>query len=560
MPYVRFLVVTALMAFLDFKLEPKVTFGRAHVYLSDVQYRPPLPYVSQFGGKPPTNIAQLPSAHKGFSYDMSLPYVDFKAVRACYESGAADIANRVLRTTRRSHITTDHLYDSVLNYGGSSPPRLDDPVYRRCLEELRQQFDVDTKLTPLALREAADKIPQNTSPGLPWIQMYPSAKKGQILSKHYNDIAAAWDAIGKGCRKYPLPDCAAFGRSHIGSADTNKVRAVWVVPLTVVVAEAKFALPVIDLLTSQTIGRNTAYGCEMMKGGMKWVNDQALWAKNSDPGAKFLMTDYSSFDANVPAWLIRDCFAILREKFTMTAEDANIFRKCVSYFINTPIQFADKRRLLKNHGVPSGSMWTNIIDTMVNFVQTRYCLYTLTRVNPLFDVYFGDDGLISLPERATINLDDISAVAKEKFGAVVNTKKSYWTTRIPNIHFLGYYNNGGTCYKKPEGLVASFLYPQHMQDDWAYTLARALGVLLASAGDRTIFGIVFRTYLMARRVDGAVDKGFELVTTHPRMVRHLRQMGAEVHNMSPQLLLNNVLSIPVENCRKLELGINLVCR
>nr|BBQ05106.1 RNA-dependent RNA polymerase [Culex tritaeniorhynchus partitivirus] len=546
------------MALLDFKLTPAETFGRAHVYLTDVKYRPPLPFVSKYGGSPPSNITILPEAHKGFSYDMSLPYVDFKAVRACYEGGAADLATRVLRTTRRSHITTDHLYDSVLNYGSPSPPRVTDSVYQRCLEELKEQFDVNTKLEPLSLREAADKIPQNTSPGLPWIQMYPSAKKGEILSKHFDSIADDWKAVENGARKYPLPDCAAFGRSHIGSAETNKVRAVWVVPLTVVAAEARFALPVIDLLTSQTIGHNTAYGCEMMKGGMKWVNDQALWAKNKDPGAKYLMTDYSSFDANVPAWMIRDCFAILRQKFNLTAAEANVFRKCVSYFINTPIQFADKRRILKNHGVPSGSMWTNIIDTMVNFLQTRYCIYTLTRAAPLFDVYFGDDGLIALPGHAIINLEDISATAMEKFGAVVNTKKSYWTNRPRNIHFLGYYNANGSCYKKPEGLVASFLYPQHMQDDWAYTLARGLGVLLASAGDRTIYKIVRQAYIMARRVDGAVEKGFELVSTHPRMVRHLRQMGAEVDNLSTQLFESAEMSIPAENCRKLELNIMLV--
>nr|UUV42380.1 MAG: putative RNA dependent RNA polymerase [Kuusamo partiti-like virus] len=545
------------MAFLRYSISHRMTHGRAHVYIEDVKYAPPLPFTSRHGGLPPY-IVPLPSAFKGFSYDMSLPYVDFKAMRACYEAGADDITRKVLYGTRRSRITTDYLYDSVLNYGYQTPPRLTDDIYQRCLAELEVELNVDEKFEPLSIEEAATRIPQNTSPGLPWIQLMPTAKKGEVLAQHFNTIKREWEKVAEGNRKYPLPDCAAFGRSHIGPADVNKVRGVWVVPLTVVVAEARFALPIIDQLTSQKIGHHTAYGCEMMKGGMSWVNMQALRAKVKDPGTKFLMTDYSSFDANVPAWIIRDCFAILRKKMNMTAADANVYRRLVSYFINTPIQFSDKRRLLKQHGVPSGSMWTNIIDTMVNFIQTRYLVYTLTRTEPIFDVYFGDDGLIALPGHAILNLDDISKIAMEKFGAVISPKKSYWTNRPENIHFLGYYNNRGTCYKKPEGLIASFLYPQHMQDDWAYTLARGFGVLLASGGDKTIFRIVQRTWIMACRKEGAVEKAINLVTTHPRMVRHLTQMGTDVDKVSPELLMDVRLTVPEDDCRKIVNGICLV--
>nr|QRW42532.1 MAG: RNA-dependent RNA polymerase [Nefer virus] len=546
------------MALLKFDFKPRWTDHHAAFQFSDFEYNPPVKFVSSHVGLPLPNIQPLPNATKGFSYDMSLPYVDFKALRACYESGCADVCNKVLYTTRRSRITTDYLVDSVLNYGYRTPPRLTDHVYQRCLDELRREFKVDEKITPLSLREAADQIPQNTSPGLPWINLYPSAKKGDIITRHFKSIERDWTSVGNGNRRYPLPDCAAFGRSHIGAYEKNKVRAVWVVPLTVVAAEARFALPIIGQLTDQTIGHHTAYGCEMMKGGMSWVHHQSLKAKYKDPGAKFLMTDYSSFDARVPAWLIRDCFSILREKMNLTREDANVWRRLVAYFINTPIQFADKRRLLTDHGVPSGSMWTNVIDTMVNFVQTRYLVYTLTRREPIFDVYFGDDGLIALPHDAVINLDDFSKVAKEKFGAIISPTKSYWTNRVSNIHFLGYFNNSGTPVKSLESLLASFLYPQHVQDDWAYTLSRAFGILFASAGNKTIFNLARKTYQMASHSEGKVEKAMHLVKEHPRMVRHFRQMGADIDAISPDLFKDATLTIPLENCRKLELGLDLV--
>nr|QHA33705.1 reverse transcriptase [Atrato Partiti-like virus 5] len=501
----------------------------------------------------------MPPAHKGFSYDMSLPYVDFKAVRACYAAGCGDTCDKVLFHSRRSRVTTEYLFDNVLNYGYETPPRLKDDIYARCLDELRAEFKVTETITPLSLKEASQQIPQSTSPGLPWITMMPSAKKGEVLEKHFDKIAKDWEYIENGHRKYPLPDCAAFGRSHISGKDVNKVRAVWVVPLTVIAAEARFALPITDLLKKQEIGIHTAYGCEMMKGGMSWIHQQSLRAKLVDPGTKFLMTDYSSFDSRVPAWLIRDCFAILREKFKLTQAEQEVWRRIVSYFINTPIQFADKRRLLTNHGVPSGSMWTNVIDTMVNFLQTRYLVYGLMRTNPIYDIYFGDDGLIALPSWALINLNDIAKAAREKFGAIISPQKSYWTNILPNIHFLGYYNNNGAPFKSIESLIASFLYPQHVQDDWSYTLARALGILFASAGDKTIFKLCQTVYHMARQKDECtVTKAFSLVNTHPRMLRHFINMGTDVTSMSPELFKDVRLIVPIDTCTKWEKGVFLV--
>lgn len=544
------------MALKSYSLEWKVCNNSTHCHLTSVEYPEKVALEVRSGTTPALTV--LPNAHRGFGFDTSLPRVDFKALRACFTAGEADLAKHVISKYKRSYMTVDHLYENIKNYGQEPPGRLSDPVYERVLLELEDQFDVKSKLDVLPLEEAVKHVPRNTSPGLPWLTLTPGLKKGEVLDKYYARIEEDWQNVESGNRRYPLPDCAAFGRTHIGSPDSNKVRNVWAVPLTVVAAEARFAHPIIEQLVQQKIGHNTAYGCEMMKGGMSWIHGQALKAKMSNPGVKFLMTDYSSFDSNVPAWLIRDCFKILRKKFNMTAKEANVFRRLVAYFINTPVQFADRRRVLKNHGVPSGSMFTNIIDTMVNFIQTRYCIYSLMAADPLFDIYFGDDGLIALPGENLVNLNDIASLAKEKFGAVINVKKSYWTHNLSNIHFLGYYNYFGTCYKELPGLIASLLYPQHNQDDWSYTMARAYGVLLASGGNRTIHHIVRTIWHMAKIKEGRVEHAEELVRTHPRMTRHLLQMGVDPEKVGIDLILRRENSIPENNCQKIVLGINLL--
>lgn len=44
----------------------------------------------------------------------------------------------------------------------------------------------------------------------------------------------------------------------------------------------------------------------MMKGGMMWLDGQIAQLNCKYGQTKILMIDYTSFDATVPAWLIRD--------------------------------------------------------------------------------------------------------------------------------------------------------------------------------------------------------------------------------------------------------------
>ena len=216
--------------------------------------------------------------------------------------------------------------------------------------------------------------------------MCPGLKKGDVYAKYSARIKGYWKRVGSGLPVPPLPDCAAYARSHIGACDVNKVRPVWAYPLDVVAEESRFASPIIEKLVSQDIGKNTAYGCEMM------INSQAALARTRSPGCGFFMSDYSSFDATVPAWVIRDVFALFEDTFDFSktqtengiidadpVEERRRFRKCINYFINTPIRNCDGRRYQKAHGVPSGSMFTNIIDTFVNMLVTRTIFPLITK-------------------------------------------------------------------------------------------------------------------------------------------------------------------------------------
>lgn len=91
-------------------------------------------------------------------------------------------------------------------------------------------------------------------------------------------------------------------------------------------------------------------------------------------------------------------------------------------------------------------------------------------------MFMGDDSIFMM-RRAIINLDDMAKLAEETFGMVINTAKSYITSKRSNINFLGYYNYFGHPVREQDFLIASFIYPEryHEEHDPMFTAMRGLG-------------------------------------------------------------------------------------
>nr|UUV42381.1 MAG: putative RNA dependent RNA polymerase [Lestijarvi partiti-like virus] len=332
-------------------------------------------------------------------------------------------------------------------------------------------------------------MPKTTSPGLPYIQQGYKTKL-DAWKDDQATIAHAHELIRKG-HSVQMPDCAAFARSIVSEKPKNKVRLVWAYPLSMVLLEAKYTQPLLQAMTDQEIGVSVAYGAETMRGGMLWLHNQLT----KMPSQNYVCMDYSAYDQTIPPWLIRIAFDILEECFTTSeVEDvdgmhstnasavAREWRQIKHYFINTPLRMEDGTRYRKTGGVPSGSCFTNIVDSIVNMIVTRYVMRTCTGQMPSFLTVLGDDSVIAT--RGLVNLDDIARIAKEKFGMIVNVEKSYWTTRVDNVQFLGYYNHYGYPARDEETLLAGLLLPDTSVDETLeLTAARFLGLSQASCGN-----------------------------------------------------------------------------
>jgi hypothetical protein len=192
----------------------------------------------------------------------------------------------------------------------------------------------------------------------------------------------------------------------------------------------------------------------------------------------------------VPAWTIRDVFSLVSDWFDFSKVldsegkfwNVNVDQTCrrwkamISYFINTKVRSPSGLRIQKSSGVPSGSMWTNFIDTCVNAVQFRTALYRTVGSLPAKDYYYGDDSQVFLLQD-TVSLEALADELLRTFGAILSVDKTILTDNPDNIHWLGYYRRTGGPRRSMAFIVASTVYPERASDSPLESCARLLGQL-----------------------------------------------------------------------------------
>lgn len=479
----------------------------------------------------------------GYPQDFRTPGIDEVAEHYAHRHFGSAKVDKITENLHRSTISKNLLLEDLMEYDRKYATRLrDDLVYDMALESVRREMTPDQPLIPLTLGgvEKHPDLPKNRSPGLPW-KLKGYKTKGDCLAdpKAIATWHAKWDNIGRARGEQNLPDTALFLRAQIARQGQEKIRSVWGYPIDVIIEEGRTFYPYIDWVR----GSDTpiAYHIEIATGGMQYINDML----HTFPKSKYVVADWSRFDKTIPPWLIRDAFSIIFNSFDFTkvrdsegkiwpvneAQSIRRAKRVMSYFINTPIRVNDGRRFKKTGGVPSGSMFTNIIDSIVNMIVTRYTYYHVTGAFPQAEVYLGDDSVTVVD--GIVNLDDMASVALDSFGMVLNAKKSYVTTNTHNVHFIGYYNRDGKPFKPQDFAIASFIYPErNVDEDNVLRVARAVGQMWSTmdgAQAATWHGLI--EDLMLR--DGITHSDVtDKIRTSSAQFKYLRLLGIKTDEMT----------------------------
>lgn len=484
---------------------------------------------------------QTLSPGPGFPFNYQQSRIDRNALFAINQVFDPAKVAAVRTKFHRAKLSLSELRKDLLEFGTTKSPRRHTDAYYLCLESVERDLfpDKDFKIVPWTHGSVAQHpdLPRQKSPGLP-LRTQGYKTKGDALDDPaiLKQIRKQWYAIESG-REKDLPDVACYARAQICPREKNKIRATWGYPLTVFLTEAQYFYPFMEHI-KQNGTTLMAYGMEIGNGGMQVFNEMA----NDHRNGNYIIGDWSRFDKTIPAWLIRDAFKILARHinwdYVQTSYKGQLWpvkqekskarwKRIVSYFIDTPVQLSNGERWIKHGGVPSGSCFTNLIDTIVNGIVMRYLTYQQVGELPKADVYLGDDSFVVTSK--PLNLEALSEEAFFQFSMKFNPDKSYQTGVKENIHFLGYYNLGGNPYKPIDSTIASSIYPERPVEHKFETITRLVGQAYSCFEPEDAKKFFRCARILAEECGNLSNDEIEdFIAAHPQYFKYLKTLGINV--------------------------------
>lgn len=117
--------------------------------------------------------------------------------------------------------------------------------------------------------------------------------------------------------------------------------------------------------------------------------------------------------------------------------------------------------VLKDHGIPSGSMFTQLIGSFVNMIANQF-IFNLLDIKVLQSRFLGDDSLIIIPKESAsrFNVKKVVWIAKTYLNLTINQKKIRVQRTTGEIKFLGYNMKGYRLFRDELEYFRAALYPE----------------------------------------------------------------------------------------------------
>jgi len=350
-------------------------------------------------------------------------------------------------------------------------------------------------LTPLTIRSAIKLLPNDTSPGLPYT-LEGIKTKGEVKERLFRDYNTLRKIPPGGFYDYP---CSAGIRLALTKKPDNKPRLVWVYPAVMITAESRFFGPLMSKIFSCLL---FSWDFSFLRGGVNSL-------KQFCQGLTTYGTDVSGFDASVHPMVINHVFDWICSRFKLSKHDQHDFDVMRHYFINTPLWYKN-RIYLKRQGVPSGSFFTQTIDSIVNVAYQLELIksfkrFSVSRMTLEKEFKFlrvlGDDSLVALYYEVT--LEQFTQAARDlehHYSVVINVEKGFFRSPespYARTNFLGFdVSLAAPPYLvKPATLiVAQCIFPEVAEKDAAISMARLIGIKWSSGDDPFLLSIVNEFY------------------------------------------------------------------
>lgn len=377
----------------------------------------------------------------------------------------------------RSYYTLEGHYHNLWKYDRPIQRKPQDPHLDMAIMKAKQIFRLSRPVTSYRWDDLAS-VPFITTSSAGWGFV---GKKGDP-GNHEKAISKAvlslnwWleDQIAK-IKLFRYHPDLAWTRTQLGTVEDPKIRNVWGKSFDNIILEGITAAPLIDAYrmsnTPMPVGINYY---KRLPGIINNSLYDGITHKNG------VGIDLKSFDSSVMPWLIEECFDILEENIIFADEMArHSFEYTKHHFIHTPVVMPDGRLWLKHVGVPSGSYYTQLVDSIANYIATTYAQLKLYGQSFTTHV-LGDDSVFGIPiEFGDVNINDFIP-HYNRLGFTVHPDKSVTTTRPDELTFLGHCCRGAKVDRETAGMMRLALFPEHPVLGPAHSINRIKGLLLDS--------------------------------------------------------------------------------
>jgi len=342
---------------------------------------------------------------------------------------------------------------------------------------------------PLTAEQAYEGLPKDTSPGFPLNRIFRTKKeaRGAALLK----VASITKQLEfKKVEHIKIEPCQAAVRRTLCRKGEDKTRLVWAYPMAMSIIEAQFGIPLMEEL--QKTG--------LFGWSVQWLNGAASDVHTAvNGGSEYDVrfgADWSNYDARVQRKSIEWAFSILTSLIdwrSTTKRMRKLFALVQDYFIYTPIILGDKI-YRKSQGVPSGSYFTQIIDSLVNMyyhVDLLNCLISQKQYNWdklfVYANFLGDDSMVVARVPFLSEYPQIMAeLALSRHNAVLNPKKTWFilnTVEMLDPEYEQNFQYLGKTIRSPhdvlvdtQKLLGQILMPEKKDKSPSDTLMRLIGL------------------------------------------------------------------------------------
>lgn len=416
------------------------------------------------------------------------------------------------------------------------------------ISKARQVFVPSEKLYRFSLAHGCDNMNLDAAAGF----SFPGKKKMECIDEAYDVAAYMQHRIQRGIPTYH-PPCKLALRGHLSTEEESKSRPVWVYPYEVSILEAKWAVPFYEHLeknvpTVHFGERAMPRLAQMMMGGLNTHDESAE-----------ITTDWSSFDATIPCWLINTAFEIIWDSFdnqfayhegaavyggpVMEEKNRLLFHWVKEYFLKTKIMLPDGTCVRKEHGIPSGSFFTQAVGSIVNFIviefMNSYFNWHARRIRVL-----GDDCsfLVPLYNPRKVDPQQIRALAWFCFGLVLKLGKLRIATDQSKRSFLGYHVEGNRFTRSDREWLLLVLHPERDVETLEQSMSRVLAYYILGGVNSELYCRFFWDYV--GRYPDMSSRPLKVGRGMKRMFKYVFRLDIDILRL-PDLRRLDPLSVPM---------------